>query len=118
MKLSFTGNTLSSYFNIKRKTKFEHKIGVIFYLGTCPDTRYNDNYIGEAKQRISLELKTVWKSHLLKYTIENDHQHVSEKDFKIIDGPWGNNKKRQLAEVILIQEIKPTLNIQDPIAVI
>ena len=66
----------------------------------------------------SLELKTVWKSHLLKYTIENDHQHVSEKDFKIIDGPWGNNKKRQLAEVILIQEIKPTLNIQDPIAVI
>ena len=66
----------------------------------------------------SLELKTVWKSHLLNYTLENDHQHVSEKDFKIIDGPWGNNKKRQLAEVILIQEIKPTLNIQDPIAVI
>ena len=67
----------------------------------------------------SLELKTVWKSHLLNYTLENDHHHVSEKDFKIIDyGPWGNNKKRQLAEVILIQEIKSTLNIQDPIAVI
>ena len=71
MKLSFIGNTLSSYFNIKRKTKFEHKISEIFYLGTCPDTRYNDNYIGEAKQRIFIRVKdsvkvTPIKLHLRK----------------------------------------------------
>ena len=36
------------------------------------------------------------------------------KDFKIIgNGFWGNNKKRKVAETLLIREIKPTLNIQD-----
>ena len=48
IKVSFTGNKLSSCFNIKDKTKFEHRHDVI-YLGTCPERTCNDNYIG-AKQ--------------------------------------------------------------------
>ena len=48
VQVSFTGNKLSSCFNIKDKTKFEHRHDVI-YLGTCPETTCNDNYIGEAK---------------------------------------------------------------------
>ena len=46
--------------------------------------------------------------------LEKNHQHVSEKDFKIIgNGFRGNKKKRKVAEALLIREIKPTLNIQD-----
>ena len=78
----------------------------------------NDNYIGEAKQHIFERVKDHngrdIKSHLLKHALGNNHQHVSEKDFKIIGNCFqGNNKKRKVADALLIREIKPTLNIHD-----
>ena len=117
VQVSFTGNKLNSCFNIKDKTKFEHRHDVI-YLRKCPETTCNDNYIGEAKRRIFERVKDHngrdFNSQLLKHALENNHQHVSEKDFKIIaNGFRGNNKKRKVAEALLIREIKPTLNIQD-----
>ena len=120
MQVSFTGNKLSSSFNIKDKTKFEHRHDVI-NLGTCPETTCNDNYINEAKRRILDRVKDHngrdFKSHLLKHALENNHQHVSEKDFKIIgNGFRGNNKKRKVAEAQLIREIKSALNIQNQLA--
>ena len=100
VQVSFTGNKLSSCFNIKDKTKFEHRHDVT-YLGVCPETTYNDNYIGEAKQRIFESVKDHngrdCNTHLLKHALENNHQHVSGKDFKIIgNGFRGNNKKRKV----------------------
>ena len=38
------------------------------------------------------------KSHLLKHALENDHQHVSEKDFKITGNYFRGNKKKRVAE--------------------
>ena len=69
----------------------------------CPETTCNDNYIGEAKQRIFERVNDPngrdFNSHVLKHALENNHQHVSEKDFKIIgNGFRGNNKKRKVAE--------------------
>ena len=120
LQVSFTGNKLSSSFNIKDKTKFEHRHDVI-NLGTCPETTCNDNYINEAKRRILDRVKDHngrdFKSHLLKHALENNHQHVSEKDFKTIgNGFRGNNKKRKVAEAQRIREIKSTLNIQNQLA--
>ena len=103
----FTGSKFSSCFNIKDETKFQHRYNVI-YLRTCPETTCN-NYIGEGKQRIFERVKDHYGRDL-----EKNHQLVSEKDFKIIgNGFRGNNKKRKVAEALLIREIKPTLNIQD-----
>ena len=104
MQVSFTGDKLSSCHNIKDKTKFEHRH--VIYLGTCPETACNDNYIGEAKQQIFERVKDHngrdFNSHVLKHALENN-QHVSEKDFKIIGNDFrGNNKKRKVAEVLLI----------------
>ena len=48
VQVCFTGNKLSSSFNIKDKIKFEHRHDVI-YLETCPERTSNDYYIGEAK---------------------------------------------------------------------
>ena len=80
-KRTFTGNKLSSYFNINDKTKFERRHDVI-YLGTCPETTCND------KRRIFESVKNNngrdFKSHLLKHALQNSHQLVSKKDFKII----------------------------------
>ena len=73
VQVSFTGNKLSSCFNIKDKTKFEHRHDVI-YLGTCPETTCNDNYIGEAKRRIFERVKDYnsrdFKSQLLKHALK------------------------------------------------
>ena len=78
----------------------------------------NDNYTGEVKRRIFERVKDHngrdFKSDLLKHVLENNHQHVSEKDFKIIGNSFrGNNKERKVAETVLNREIKPTLNIKD-----
>ena len=117
VQVCLTGNKLSSCYNIKDKTKFEYRHDVI-YLETRPERTSNDNYIGGAKWQIFERVKDHsgrdFKSHLLKHALGNNHQHLSEKDFKIIgNGFWGNNKKRTVAEALLIKEIKPTLNIQD-----
>ena len=86
--------------------------------GASPETTCNDNYIGEAKRRIFERVKDHngrdFNSHLLKHALENNRRHILEKDFKIIgNGFRGNNKKRKVAEALLIREIKPTPNIQD-----
>ena len=49
VQVSFTGNKLSSCFNIQDKTRFEHRHDVIC-PGTCPETTCYENYIGEAKR--------------------------------------------------------------------
>ena len=73
VQVSFTGNKLNSCFNIKDKTKFEHRHDVI-YLRKCPETTCNDNYIGEAKRRIFERVKDYngrdFKSHLLKHALK------------------------------------------------
>ena len=48
----FTGSELSTHFQIKKKTKFEHNHNVV-YLGTCPENNCSDNYVGESSRRIS-----------------------------------------------------------------
>ena len=71
------------------------------------EAQCNDNYIGEAKRRISEGIKDHngrdIQSQLLKHALENDHQHVPEKDFKKMgNGFRGKNKKRKEAEALLI----------------
>ena len=66
----------------------------------------NDNCIGEAGQRIFERVKdnngTDFNSHLLKHA-----RYVSEKYPKIIgNGLRRNNRKRKVAEALLIRELK------------
>ena len=51
-KIGFTGKKLSTSFQIKDQTKFEHKHDII-YLGTCPQDNCSENYIGESGRQIS-----------------------------------------------------------------
>ena len=52
MQVTFTGQKLSTQFNAKDRTKFEHKHDVI-YFGKCPEQSCTDNYLGESARRIS-----------------------------------------------------------------
>ena len=75
----YTGKKLASSFNIKDRTKFEHKHDVV-YLGICPNQEWDDKYIGgKAKHRIEERMKDHKGrdkcSHLFKHTFETKHQH-------------------------------------------
>ena len=53
-------------------------------------------------------------SHLYKHSIETGHQTLEISDYRIIGNEYGNNwKKGEIAEALLIEELKSTLNKQD-----
>ena len=84
-KIGFTGKKLSTSFQIKDQTKFEHKHDII-YLGTCPQDNCSENYIGESGRQISERIidhkGRDQKSHIFKHSSENCHQHFDTNDLK------------------------------------
>ena len=46
------GKQLSSCFNIKHKTKFPHKLDLVYHA-KCAEESCNDDYVGETARRIS-----------------------------------------------------------------
>ena len=50
--IGFTDKKLSTCFQIKDQTKFEHTHDIV-YLATCPENNCSDNSIGENGRRIS-----------------------------------------------------------------
>ena len=116
-KLAFTGSKLSTCFQVKDKTKFEHNHDIVYH-GICPETDCSENYIGETAWRISERVKDHAgkdvHSHLFKHAVESGHKVLDVTNYSIIGKGYGNNiKKRKIAEALLIKEIKPTLNRQD-----
>ena len=116
-QVTFTCQKLITQFNVKDRTKFEHKHYVI-YFRTCPEQNCSDNYLGESARRISERIighgGRDKKSHLFQHAVVNEHRSASYGDFKIIGNGFRNNTfKRKFAEAILIKELRPTLNIQE-----
>ena len=51
------------------------------------------------------------RSHLVKYVIENNHLPSVNADFSILDSGYRNkNRKRKIAEELMIKVIRPSLN--------
>ena len=114
-QVTFTGQKLSTQFNVKDRTKFEHKHDII-YFGKYPEQNCTDNYLGESARRISERIidhdGRDQKSHLVRHAVVNEHRNDSYDDFKIIGTGFRNNAfKRKVAEALLIKELRPTLNI-------
>ena len=110
----YTGKKLSTCFNVKDQSKFEHRHDVVYYAD-CPNEKCRENYIGESGRRISEIIKDHngrdLKSHILRHSVESGHANVSYEDFKIIAKNFNNNHwKRKIAESLLIKEKPPTLN--------
>ena len=118
LEFGFTGSKLSTYFQIKDKTIFEHNHDVV-HLGTCPDNNCSDNYVGESARRISERIfdhsGKDQNSLLFKHNCCKNHPNTSKTDdFKNINGGFKNNYCRQkIAEALLIKQIKPSFNVQE-----
>ena len=110
-QVTFTGQKLSTQFNVKDRTKFEHKH--VIHFGKCPEPNWTDNYLGQSTRRISEWIidHGGWdqKFHLFRHAVVNDHCNASYDDFKITGSSFRNNTfKRTVAEALLIKELGPT----------
>ena len=53
-------------------------------------------------------------SHVFKHYVAADHQFVSCDDLRIVGKNYHNKKRKQeIAEVLLIKNLKPSLNMQE-----
>ena len=116
-QVTFNGRKLNTPFNVKDRTKFEHKDDVI-NCGKCPEQNCTDNYIGESAWKISEQIIDHGgqneKSHLFRHAVVNKHRNASYDCFKIIgSGSRNNTFKRKVAEALLIKELRRTLNIHE-----
>ena len=116
-KLVFTGSKLSSKFQVKDKTIFNHNHDIIYH-GNCPESGCPDSYVEETARRVSERVldhtgKNI-NSHLYEHSIETGHQTLEISEYRIIGNGYGNNwNKQKIAKTLLIKELKPTLNKQD-----
>ena len=74
--VTYQGTKLSTKFNIKDQTKFQHKNNIV-YDGKCPNINYKNDYVGETDRR-SIERiidhnKRDKKSHPLKHARDENH---------------------------------------------
>ena len=67
--------------------------------------------IGETARRIPERDKDV-HLHLIKHAVESWHEVLHVTNYNIIGQGYQNNRKRKIAEALLIKEIKPTMNRQ------
>ena len=114
-KVVYSGTKLGSNFQIKDKTKFDHKHDLVYDV-KCPECQ--EDYIGEIRRRLHERIcghsKKDSKSHMLKHSLKNNHKHVSFEDFCILCNGYTNSKfKQKILEALFIKKLLPSLNIQE-----
>ena len=114
-KIVYTRTKLGSNFQIKDKTKFDHKYDLVYYV-KCPECQ--EDYIGEIGRRLHERIcdhsGKDSKSHMLKHSLENNHKQVSFEDFCRIQNGYTNSKfKQKISEELFIKELCSSLNTQE-----
>ena len=102
---TYTGKKLSTCFNVKDQSKFDHQHDVVYYAD-CPNKTCRENYIGESGRRFSERMKDHHsrdlKSHILRHSVESGHANVGYEDFKIAKNFNNNSWTHKIAESLLI----------------
>ena len=111
--ITYQGIKLSSKFQAKDQTKFEHRNDVV-YCSKCPENDCDDFYIGETGRQISERIidhsKRDKNSHPLQHAQNKTHAHVWVNDFTILNVNYRSKIKRKISESLYIRSKKPTLN--------
>ena len=99
--ITYQGTKLSSRFQVKDQTKFEHRNDVV-YCCKCPENNCNDFFSGETDRRISEIIiyhnKRDKNSHPLQHSQNKKHAHVWENDFTILNSNYRSKIKRKISE--------------------
>ena len=102
--------------NIKDPAPFEEQHDLIYH-SFCNNDNCNDDYIRDIAQRLKERLKDHnerdQSSHLVKHSIESEHDPVCLGNFRILGKGYNNTFKRNVTETLLIKKQKPSLNGQE-----
>ena len=110
-----TGTKPSSNFNVKDPVPFIENHDVI-YRPVFATESCNEDYVGKCARRLYERVKDGCdhSSHLVKHAGETGHLPVDTANFEVIKGGYRNNARRKkFAEALLVNKLKPTLNIQE-----
>ena len=114
--IRYQGTKLSSRFQVKDETKFEHSNDVV-YCCKCPENDCDDFYIGETDRRISERIidhnKRDKNSHPLQHVQNKKHSHVWVNGFTILNSDYRSKIKRKISEHLYTRSKKPTLNTKE-----
>ena len=114
--ITYQGTKLSSRFEVKAQTKFEHRNDVV-YCCKCTESDCDDFYIGEIGRRISERIiyhnKRDKNSHPLKHVQNKKHPHVWVNPFAILNSNYRTKIKRKISEHLYVKSKKPTLNTKE-----
>ena len=112
---TYNSTRLSTRFNLKDRTKLEHKHNVTYYV-PCPNKKCKSDYIGETKRRTEKRSEEHRgkdkKSHVSIHSEKTKHKRVSLRDFKILGQGYRSNFRRKISESLFIKSLKPNLNVQ------
>ena len=102
-RATYTGQKLSTKFQIKDRTKDQHKYDLVYYR-KCLEPTCSEDYLGETGRRITERSADHCgkdkQSHLLRHALNNNHKTVDLKDFKI-DSSYHNSRfKRKISEAL------------------
>ena len=114
-KFIFTGTKLSTKFQIKDKTKDEHKHNLV-YRGRFPEC--DESYVGETgrrlQERVDEHSGKDSKCNILRHSYQENHKNVSRNNFQILGNGYKKMKfKRKLSEALYITELRLSLNTQE-----
>ena len=115
--VSYAGKKLSTCFNVKGKTVFNHEHDIVYYA-KCPEKFCPHDYVSESGKRVLERVKDHngrdTSSHIFKHCVADDYQFVSCDGLKIVGRNYRNNRrKRKIAEMLLIKNLKTSLNVQE-----
>ena len=114
--ITYQGTKLSSRFQFKEPTKFEHRID-LSYCCKCPENDCDDFYIGKTDRRMSERItdhnKRDKNSHPLQHAQNKKHPHVWVNDFTILNCNYRSKINRKISESLCIRSKKPTLNTKE-----
>ena len=88
----------------------------LFYYVKCPE--FQEDYIEEIGRRLLEQIcdhsGKDSKFHMLKYSLENNHKHVSFEDFRILRNGYTNSKfKGKISKALFIKVLLPSINTQE-----
>ena len=114
-KTVYTATKLGSNFQIKDKTKFDHKHVLVYYV-KCSECQ--EDYIKDRGRRPHERIRghsgKDFRSHMLDHSLENNQEHVSFENFCMLRNICTNSKfKRKISEALFIKELRPLLNTQE-----
>ena len=104
--ITYQGTKLSSRFQVKDQTTFEHRKDVL-YCYKCPKNDWDDLYIKEIDRQISERIidhnKRDKNSHPLQHAQNKKHAYVWVNDFTILNCNYRSEIKIKMSESLYIR---------------